>query len=103
MDLPAADLLNFFAECFRLPYAAPSLLARRGRFDIRVWCTLRSLQAWTIDNQAVASLPGEISPYPLQEDSQTQAGSCEELQMHASPRKPGGESADLDFAALQYS
>jgi len=38
----------------------------------------------------------------LQEDAHAEARLRQELQVHRSPRQPGCEAADFDFAGLQY-
>src|SRR5215469_10864202 len=54
-------------------------------------------------DKPVTSLPGHIGPNPLQEDTQSEAGRGEELEMHRRPGEPGSKPADLDFPALQHS
>src|SRR5712675_1041380 len=55
-----------------------------------------------IHDQPGAPLPGQVSPNPLQEDAQAEAGSRQKLQVHGRPRQPCSETAYMDFAALQY-
>src|SRR6266478_1937505 len=54
-----------------------------------------------IHNKPGAPLPRYIGPNPLNENAHAEAGCAKELKMDHRPRKPGQESAQAKFPALQ--
>src|SRR5215468_8321451 len=57
-------------------------------------------RSMVVYDKARASLAGEESPNPLDEDAHSQIGCGEKLNMDPYPSQPGNESAEMDLAAL---
>src|SRR5437667_4473465 len=54
-----------------------------------------------IHDQARATLPGQVCPYPLHEDADPEARLRQEFEVYGSPCEPGEKTAEAQPAGLQ--